>query len=143
MARPSRPARPPARGGRPLAVALIGQRFMGRAHSNAWGQVGRFFDAAPGAVLHTVAGRDAAALPGFARRWGWQRWTARWQDLAREPEIGLVDIATPNHLHREMGLAMLEAGKHVACEKPLAGTLADARALRDAARRARRGAATF
>src|SRR5205085_9122422 len=48
----------------------------------------------------------------------------------------LVDVSTPNHLHAEQSIAMLEAGKHVACEKPLAGTLADARAMRDAARKA-------
>jgi len=127
-----------------LNVALIGQRFMGRAHSNAWGQAGRFFDLPLRAGLHTVAGRDAAALPEFARRWGWQRWTARWQDIARDGEVGLVDIATPNHLHADQGLAMLAAGKHVACEKPLAATLDEARTLRDAARAAaRRGARTF
>src|SRR5437867_637624 len=121
MARKPRPARPPARDARRLPVALIGQRFMGRAHSNAWGQVGRFFEPPLGAVLHTVAGHDAATLPDFARRWGWQRWTARWQDIAADPEVALADIATPNHLHAEMGLMLLEAGKHVACEKPLAG----------------------
>ncbi len=134
----------PPRAARPLAVALIGQRFMGRAHSNAWGQVGRFFDPPRPVVLHTVAGRQAASLPEFARRWGWQHWTARWRDIARDPEIALVDLATPNHLRAEQGAAMLEAGKHVACEKPLAGTLADAREMSDAGRAAgRHGVRSF
>jgi predicted dehydrogenase len=53
-----------------------------------------------------------------------------------DPEVDLVDVATPNDLHAEQAIAALEAGKHVACEKPLAGTLDDARAMRDAARRA-------
>ena len=50
---------------RPLHVALIGQRFMGRAHSNAWGQAGRFFDLPRLVVLDTVAAREAgdAGLP--------------------------------------------------------------------------------
>jgi predicted dehydrogenase len=51
----------------------------------------------------------------------------------QSPEVGLVDIATPNHVHAEQAIAALEAGKAVACEKPLAGTLADAQSMADAA----------
>jgi predicted dehydrogenase len=122
----------------PLNVALIGQKFMGRAHSNALAQVGHFFDLPRTPVMHTVAGRDARELAAFARRWGWKATTTRWQDLAEDPEIELVDIGTPNDLHAEPALAMLEAGKHVACEKPLAGTLADARSMKQAAQRAKK-----
>jgi predicted dehydrogenase len=120
-----------------LPVALIGQAFMGRAHSNAYRQVTRFLDVPLAPVLHTIAGRDKDALPWFAERFGWERWTARWQDIAEDPGIELVDIGTPNHMHKDMALAMLAAGKHVACEKPLAGTLDDARAMRDAAKKAK------
>jgi predicted dehydrogenase len=122
----------------PLRVALVGQQFMGRAHSNAWGQAARVFDLKRAPVLEAVAARDARTLPAFARRWGWGRWTADWRDLAADERIDLVDVATPNHLHAEVARAMLRAGKHVACEKPLAGTLAQARAMRDAAARAGR-----
>jgi predicted dehydrogenase len=115
-------------------VALIGQKFMGRAHSNAWSQVGRFFDLPVSANLHTVAARDREELEAFAKRWGWAKCTTRWQDIAKDPEIDLVDVGTPNDVHAEQSIALLEAGKHVACEKPLAGTLADARAMRDAAK---------
>jgi predicted dehydrogenase len=121
---------------RPIGIALIGQQFMGRAHSNAWGQVGKFFDLPLQPRLVTVCGRDASALGAFARNWGWERYTTDWRLLAHDPEIALVDLATPNRLHAGPAIAMLEAGKHVACEKPLAGTLADARAMKDAARSA-------
>ena len=128
----------------PLRVALIGQQFMGRAHSNAWGQAARFFELRRAPVLETVAAREARTLPAFARRWGWARWTADWRTLADDERLDLVDVATPNHLHAAPSVAMLRAGKHVACEKPLAGTLADARAMRDAAARAsRRGVRSF
>ncbi len=122
----------------PVYVGLIGQKFMGRAHSNALCQVTHFFDLPRIPVLHTVAGRDEKELQAFARRWGWKGTTTRWQDLAENPQIDLVDVGTPNHLHAEQSIAMLEAGKHVACEKPLAGTLADARSMRNAAKRAKR-----
>src|SRR5262249_25811753 len=118
-------------------VGLIGTKFMGRAHSNAWLKVNKFFDVPRRAEMHTLAGRDPAATAEFGQRWGWAKNTTRWQDIAADPEIDLVDVSTPNHLHAEQSIAMLNAGKHVACEKPLAGTLADARSMRDAARKAK------
>jgi len=121
-----------------LRVALIGQKFMGRAHSNAWGQVNRFFELPLTAEMRLVAGRNAKELAAFAGRWGWNGWTDDWRRLVENPEIDLVDVATPNDVHAEPSIAMLEAGKHVACEKPLAGTLEDARAMRDAAAKAAR-----
>lgn len=129
----------------PLHVGLLGQRFMGRAHSNAWGQAARFFDLPRQPVLHAVAARERASLEAFARRFGWQRWTTDWRELVEDEALELVDLGTPNDLHAEPAAAFLEAGKHVACEKPLAGTLDDARAMRDAARAARAasGARTF
>lgn len=123
---------------KPIHVGLIGSKFMGRAHSNALSQVAHFFELPLVPLKHVVAGRNAAELAAFARKWGWAMHTTRWQDLARDGAVGLVDVSTPNDVHAEQSIAMLEAGKHVACEKPLAGTLADARAMRDAARKAKR-----
>jgi predicted dehydrogenase len=121
---------------KPIQVGLIGQKFMGRAHSNACSQVAHFFELPREPVMRTVAGRERKELERFARRWGWQQATTRWQDLAEDGELELVDVATPNDVHAEQSIAMLEAGKHVACEKPLAGTLGEAREMRDAARKA-------
>ncbi|MED5330511.1 MAG: Gfo/Idh/MocA family oxidoreductase [Planctomycetota bacterium] len=122
---------------REMHVALIGQKFMGRAHSNAYSQVCKHFDLPLVPVMDTIAARDGGELEPFAEQWGWQRWTDRWQDLAQNEDIELVDVATPNDVHLDQTVAMLEAGKHVACEKPLAGTLADARQMRDAAKKAK------
>ncbi len=124
-----------------LNIAMLGSKFMGRAHSNAWLNVTRFFDVAPTPVLHTVAARNVAQLDEFARTWGWHNTTTDWRAAVTNEDVGLVDIATPNHLHAEQAVAALEAGKHVACEKPLAGTLADAEEMAAAAARA--GSRTF
>src|SRR3954470_16908020 len=121
-----------------INVALIGQKFMGRTHSNAFLKVGKFFDPPILPVMHTIAGRNEAELNEFKDRWGWQHATTNWKKAVNDPAIGLVDIGTPNHLHAEMSIAALEAGKHVACEKPLAGTLDDARQMRDAAKKAKK-----
>ncbi len=125
--------------GTPLNIGLIGTGFMGRAHSNAWMSVNKFFDLPLDAVLHTVCGSDLDQTRAFAEKWGWQRATTDVGALAGDEAIHLVDITTPNDLHRPHATMTLAAGKHVACEKPLAGTLDDARAMRDAARTARAG----
>ncbi|HEY5424440.1 MAG TPA: Gfo/Idh/MocA family oxidoreductase [Ilumatobacteraceae bacterium] len=112
-----------------INIAMLGSKFMGRAHSNAWLNVAKFFDVDPRPTMHTVVGRNASELGEFAERWGWQHHTTDWRVAVTSDEIGLVDIGTPNNVHAEQAIAALEAGKHVACEKPLAGTLADARAM--------------
>lgn len=119
-------------------VCLVGQKFMGRTHSNAYLKVAKFFDVPLKPVMHTIAGRDEAELKAFAERWGWKRYTTDWRAAVTDPEIDLVDIGVPNDRHMEMAIAALEAGKHVACEKPLAHNLDHARAMRDAAKRARK-----
>jgi predicted dehydrogenase len=121
-----------------INVCLIGQKFMGRTHSNAFLKVGKFFDVPVLPVMHTICGRNQGELDEFKDRWGWLNATTDWKSAIENPEIGLVDVGTPNNLHAEMSIAALEAGKHVACEKPLAGTLADARQMRDAARKAKK-----
>ncbi|MGD0461461.1 MAG: Gfo/Idh/MocA family oxidoreductase [Tepidisphaeraceae bacterium] len=119
----------------PVNVCLIGQKFMGRAHSNAFLKAPKFFDLPVEPVMHTVAAQDEKSLKIFAARWGWKNFSTDWRAAVANPEIQLVDIAAQNHLHRDMAIASLEAGKHVACEKPLAGTIDDARQIRDAAKK--------
>ena len=127
-----------------LGIGLVGTKFMGRAHSNAWMTAPRFFDLPLAVDMRAVAGREVASLAAFAQRWGWRCCSDDWRDLLDDPQVGLVDVCTPNHLHAEVSIAALESGRHVACEKPLAGTLADARAMRDAAAKAaRKGVKTF
>lgn len=118
-----------------LRIALLGSRFMGDAHSNGWTQAKHFFDLPMQPALAVAAARDAGHLESFAARWGWERWTTDWTEAATAIDVQLVDIGTPNHLHADQAVVALEAGKHVACEKPLAGTLNDASAMRDAASR--------
>lgn len=122
----------------PVRVALLGSRFMGRAHANAWAQAGRFLEPRRAARVDVVAAKDEASVAAFARRFGIPRALGDWRAAVADPAIDLVDVALPNDLHVETSLAALAAGKHVACEKPLAKDLDGARALRDAARGAKR-----
>ncbi len=119
-------------------VALLGQKLMGRAHSNAYLKASRFFNLPKIPVMHTIVGIDLISLAPFADRWGWKNYSTAWKEVVRSSEINLVDVSTPNCMHAEQAVAALSAGKHVACEKPLAHTLRDARAMKNAAARARR-----
>ena len=65
-------------------VALIGQGFMGRSHSNAWGQVAKFFKPPLAPVMHSVFGLPDED-PGFAKNWGWQNRSTNWEELVKSP----------------------------------------------------------
>jgi predicted dehydrogenase len=119
-----------------LNVALIGYKFMGKAHSQAWRTVGRFFDLDAEPVMKVICGRDAAAVGEFAKRWGWESSTADWRDAVSRKDVDLVDISTPGYTHRDIAVAAAEAGKHIWCEKPLTFTVAEAKDMLAAVRKA-------
>ena len=117
-----------------INVGLIGYKFMGKAHSQAWRTVGRFFDLDAEPIMKVVCGRDADAVAQFAERWGWESSSADWREVVARSDVDLIDISTPGHTHAEMAIAAAQAGKHVFCEKPLATSLADARQMLAAVR---------
>lgn len=119
-----------------LNVALIGYKFMGKAHSQAWRTVGRFFDLDAEPVLKVVCGRDAEAVAKFADRWGWEGSSDDWKGVVARDDVDVVDISTPGHTHRDIAVAAAKAGKHVFCEKPLTFTVADAKQMLAAVREA-------
>jgi predicted dehydrogenase len=119
-----------------IGVALVGYRFMGRAHSNAYRQVARFFDVDPVPRMRVLCGRDEGAVRDAAHALGWEGYETDYGRVLERDDIGLVDISTPGYTHHELAIAALEAGKHVLCEKPLANTLSEAREMLEAARKA-------
>ncbi len=122
---------------REINVAMIGEGFMGRTHSNAWSQVTKFFKPPVRPVMHTSCGHREEHSKIFSNHWGWTHASTSWEHTVRLPEIDLVDIVTPNFMHAPVAMAAIEAGKNVSCEKPIAGTLAEARAMVEAAEQAR------
>ena len=85
-----------------LNIAMIGTGFIARAHSNAFNQVGRFFDSQLTLNPTVVCGRDPAKLASFAKRWGWKETTLQWKSVIDRPDIDIVDIAVPNALHARL-----------------------------------------
>ena len=117
-----------------LRIALLGQGFMGKAHSNAYVQAGHFFELPYRIRRRLLCGRDQSSLTAMAERWGWEETCTDWRAAIERDDIDAVDIYLPNHLHAPVAIAAAQAGKMILCEKPLAMNLAEAEAMRDAAR---------
>ncbi len=103
-----------------LNIGIIGTKFMGSAHSNAYRQASHFFDLPLTPVMHTACGRDEQQFTKFANRQGWKHQENSWEKLILNDDIALIDICVPNGLHKPIAMAALKAGKHVLCEKPMA-----------------------
>ncbi len=119
-----------------IGIGLVGTRFMGRAHSNAYRNVAQFFDLPAVPALQAACGRNEARLATFAQQFGWQSTTTDYEQLVARDDIDLVDISTSNDTHREIALAATKAGKHILCEKPLARNVTEAQQMYDAAQAA-------
>src|SRR5450432_4305606 len=117
-----------------LNIAMVGTGFIARAHSNAFNQVGHFFDVPLALNMKVVCGRDPARLAAFARQWGWEETATEWEAVVKHPDIDIVDIAAPNSLHAPIAIAAAKAGKIVFCEKPLAMSVAEAEGMTEAVR---------
>jgi len=117
---------------KPMNIAMVGTGFIARAHSNAFHQVGRFFDVPFALQTKVVCGRDPSRVADFARRWEWQETAAKWESVVGRPDIDIVDIAAPNALHAPIAIAAARAGKIVFCEKPLALSVAEAEVMAEA-----------
>ncbi|MDQ3068159.1 MAG: Gfo/Idh/MocA family oxidoreductase [Acidobacteriota bacterium] len=109
-----------------INVALIGYAFMGRAHSNAYRQVGPFLSPRLTPRMKVICGRDARKVGAAARDLGWEESATDWREVIARPDIDLVDVSTPGDSHAEIAIAAARAGKAVICEKPLANTVAEA-----------------
>ncbi|HIE62709.1 Gfo/Idh/MocA family protein [Microbacterium schleiferi] len=120
-----------------IKIAMIGGGFMGKAHSLAYSAMPMFFWPAPARpVKHVVVDATEDLARTAADRYGWNTSSSSWEAVINDPEVDLVDIATPNNLHAEIAIAAAEAGKHVICEKPLAPTSAEALQMLEAVERA-------
>lgn len=112
-----------------LNVAMVGHAFMGRAHGNAYRQVNHFFDLPVRVVPQVVVGRDPRRAAEAAGKLGFAESSVDLKAVLARPDIHVVDVATPNDSHFAIAMAALKAGKHVLCEKPLAMTVAEAKAM--------------
>jgi predicted dehydrogenase len=114
-------------------VAIIGTKFMGKAHSNAWCQAPKFFDLPVKPVLKVACGQDEEATQAFANNWGWQEVQTDWRKVVERPDVDIIDISTPPYLHKDIAVAAAQNGKQIFCEKPMALSYAEAKEMYAAA----------
>ncbi|TQJ57043.1 putative dehydrogenase [Streptomyces sp. SLBN-115] len=116
-----------------LGVAVVGFGWMGRVHTQAYARVRHHY---PRLALRPELVSVAEEVPGradeAAEQFGFASATRDWREVAADPRVRAVSITAPNFLHREIGVAMAEAGKHIWIEKPVGLTPPDARAVADA-----------
>jgi predicted dehydrogenase len=112
-------------------TAVFGTGFMGRVHTEAICRLGNV-------EVSAFASLDGSSALRLADQFSVKRVEEDYRKILEDPAIDVVHICAPNSQHYPMALEALEAGKHVVCEKPLATTVDEARALVAAAEKAGR-----
>ncbi|MFC9930343.1 Gfo/Idh/MocA family protein [Streptomyces sp. NPDC127190] len=116
-----------------LGVAVVGFGWMGRVHTQAYARLPHHYPQLPlRPRLVTVAEEVPGRAEEAAEQFGFASATRDWREVAADPRVQAVSVTAPNFLHREIGVAMAEAGKHLWIEKPVGLTAGDARAVADA-----------
>ena len=120
-----------------LGVAVVGFGWMGRVHTQAYARVPHHF---PQLTVRPQLVSVAEDVPGRAEQaagqFGFASTTRDWREVVADPRVQAVSITAPNFLHREIGVAMAEAGKHIWIEKPVGLSTAVASAVSDAVTKA-------
>ena len=121
---------------KPINVGLIGLGFMGRTHSNAYGQVSHFFSEEYYPVKKACCDVNGDKAKSFAEQWNYESFETDWKQLIARDDIDLIDITVPNRYHHDIVLAAAAAGKMIVCEKPVAMNYQEACEMADAVEKA-------
>ena len=103
-----------------IGVGVIGMGWMGTVHSRSYlAAADRFHDSGFQAKLVVCADDVEQRAREAQERFGFEGYTTRWQDVIADPQVQVVNIATPNYMHLEIVRAAAASGKHIFCEKPV------------------------
>lgn len=127
---------------RTIGIGVIGMGWMGWVHTRAYRQIVDHFPDTGVLPRLVICADDVEHRARDAQqRLGFERFTTDWKEVIADPDVEVVNIATPNFMHLEIVRAAAEAGKHVFCEKPVGRSPEETAAIEQAARRA--GVLTF
>ena len=114
-------------------VGIVGFGFIGKVHSYGYLNLPLFYDPVPlqARITHVVTSRAVTAEK--ARRTIHADVAATdYHDVTENPDIDIVHICTPNHLHKDALLSAMRSQKHIYCDKPLVATMDEAASIREA-----------
>ena len=122
---------------KPLGIAMIGYGGIGRVHAMAYRALPFHYGLAADTIkLVGVATTRPETAWRAREESGCDVWTTDYHELLARPDVDIVDVCVPNHLHEEVVVAAAQAGKHIYCEKPLAMGVAEGKRMVDAVARA-------
>ena len=119
-----------------INIAMLGTGFMGKAHSNGWMKVAKFFDVPYEPVFKVVFGRNKDTTEAFAKRWGYESSTQDWREAVFRDDVDIVCIGTTTDTHKEIVLEAAKNKKAIFCEKPVAFSYKDACEMAEAVKKA-------
>lgn len=123
---------------KPIGIAFIGHGEVSGVHARALWLLDRLQLLPVRLRLVTVAGRDPGRAATAASELGFDSSTGNWRSLADDPAVDVVANLSSESAHRDTSIGMLNSGKHVLCEKPLALSGEDAQLMADVAERSGR-----
>ena len=116
-----------------IGIGIVGGGYMGKAHAVAMSSVGAVFNTRLRPTLISVAASTPESAARYRDAYGFKRAAQDWQELVADKDVEAVVIASPQDSHRKIAEAAFALGKPVFCEKPLADSLENARAMVEAA----------
>ncbi|GAA3398004.1 Gfo/Idh/MocA family oxidoreductase [Cryptosporangium minutisporangium] len=101
-----------------LRVAVVGLGWMGQVHARSWARLPQHYPDL-GLRPRLVAAADPVpSLRSIADAYGFETFVGDWRALVARDDIDVVSVTGPNHVHRDVGVAVAQAGKHLWIEKP-------------------------
>ena len=119
-----------------INIAMLGTGFMGKAHSNGWMKVAKFFDVPYEPVFKVVFGRDKDKTAAFAGRWGYESSTQNWKEAVARDDVDIVCVVSTTNMHKDMVVEAAKHGKAIFCEKPVALSYKETCEMADAVKKA-------
>ena len=103
-----------------IGIGIIGMGWMGMVHGRAYHQVRQRFPESGLIPELVVCADDVSNRCEQARNMlGFTRTTTDWREVMDDPDVSVVNITAPNHLHLDIVRTAAAAGKHIFCEKPV------------------------